>query len=108
MKQIHRACALALCAAVLGGCASTAPETKKETTAAAAPSSADAALRKDVEKAIAAESQLDGSKIAVAAKDGEVTLSGQVKNDWLKYLAETTAKGVKSVKSVKNSIKVPD
>jgi len=113
MKQIQRALALAVFASVLAGCASTAKEEKKEMKPAAAPSAtaaspADAATKKDVEAAIAKEDQLKGSKIAVAAKDGEVTLTGEVKNDWLKYLAEDTAKKAKSVKSVKNSIKVPD
>ncbi|GGI19346.1 MAG: BON domain-containing protein [Oxalicibacterium faecigallinarum] len=112
MKQIQRALALAVFASFLAGCASTAKEEKKEMKPAAAPaaaaSPADAATKKDVEAAIAKEDQLKGSKIAVAAKDGEVTLTGEVKNDWLKYLAEETAKKAKSVKSVKNSIKVPD
>lgn len=112
MKQIQRALALAVFASFLAGCASTATEEKKEMKPAAAPaaaaSPADAATKKDVEAAIAKEDQLKGSKIAVAAKDGEVTLTGEVKNDWLKYLAEETAKKAKSVKSVKNSIKVPD
>ncbi|WP_293776067.1 BON domain-containing protein [uncultured Oxalicibacterium sp.] len=112
MKQIQRVFALAVFASVLAGCASTGMDEKKESKPAAAPaaamSSADAATKKDVEAAIAKESQFAGSKINVAAKDGEVTLTGEVKNDWLKYLAEDTAKKVKSVKSVKNSIKVPD
>lgn len=109
MKQIQRALALAVFASVLAGCASTAKEENKEMKPAAAPaaSPADAATKKEVEAAIAKEDQLKGSKIAVAAKDGEVTLTGEVKNDWLKYLAEDTAKKAKSVKSVKNSIKVP-
>jgi osmotically-inducible protein OsmY len=39
-------------------------------------------------------------------KDGVVTLSGEVENDELKALAETTAHAVKGVKSVVNSLSV--
>jgi osmotically-inducible protein OsmY len=39
-------------------------------------------------------------------KDGVVTLSGQVKDETAKSLAETTAKGVKGVKSVNNNLTV--
>ena len=39
-------------------------------------------------------------------KDGVVTLSGQVKDEAAKSSAETTAKGVKGVKSVINNLTV--
>ncbi|HEX2604522.1 MAG TPA: BON domain-containing protein [Oxalicibacterium sp.] len=106
MKHITSILALALFSAVLAGCATDGQEQK----AAAAPavSAADAGTEKNVEAALKAEPQLAGSNIDVKAKDGDVTLSGTVKNDWLKYLAETTAKKASGVKSVKNSIKVPE
>jgi len=66
-------------------------------------------LQKAVEATLAKESELKGTKIVVAATaDGAVTLSGTVKNDWQQYLAGETAKKAAGVKSVKNSIKVPD
>lgn len=107
MKYIQRAFALAIFSALLAGCATTGDEAKPA-TAASAVSSADAKIEKDVEAALAKESQLDGAKLDASVKDGAATLTGTVKNDWLKYVAETTAKKVTGVTSVKNSIKVPD
>jgi osmotically-inducible protein OsmY len=103
MKYTTRILALALFSAVLAGCATDGHDGK---AAAPAMSAADASTHKNVEAALAAEPQLAGAKINADVKDGAVTLSGDVKNDWLKYLAETTAKKASGVKSVKNSIKV--
>ncbi|WP_175624494.1 MULTISPECIES: BON domain-containing protein [Oxalobacteraceae] len=123
MKYVQRAVALAFVSAFLAGCASTATDTKSDAKpapaatpapaaapAAAAPAAAPSpALQKAVEATLAKESELKGTKIAVAATaDGAVTLSGTVKNDWQQYLAGETAKKAAGVKSVKNSIKVPD
>jgi hyperosmotically inducible protein len=106
MKYTYRALALVAFSALLAGCANTVDEPK----AAAAPvvSSADAGIEKKVEAALAGEAQLAGAKLDASVKDGAVTLKGETKNDWLKYVAETTAKKVDGVKSVKNDIKVPD
>jgi len=102
MKYTYRILALALFSAVLAGCATNG----HQKSAAPAMSAADASTDKNVEAALKAEPQLAGSKINSEAKDGAVTLTGNVKNAWLKYLAETTAKKASGVKSVKNSIKV--
>ena len=122
MKYVQRAVALAFVSAFLAGCASTATETKTDAQPAAAPAPAAAApaaaapaaapspaLQKAVEASLAKEAELKGTKIAVAATaDGAVTLSGTVKNEWQQYLAGETAKKAAGVKSVKNSITVPD
>lgn len=105
MKHTTRILALTLFSAVLAGCATDGHEQKAGPSAVSA---ADASTEKNVEAALKAEPQLAGSKIDVSAKDGVVTLTGEVKNSWLKYLAETTAKKGSGVKSVKNSIKVPN
>ena len=122
MKYVQRAVALAFVSAFLAGCASTATDKKADAKSAPAPAPAAApeaaaapaaapspALQKAVEATLAKESELKGTKIVVAATaDGAVTLSGTVKNDWQQYLAGETAKKAAGVKSVKNSIKVPD
>lgn len=103
MKYTYRILALALFSAVMAGCATGGHDGKAATSATSA---ADASTEKNVEAALKAEPQLAGTKIDASAKDGAVTLTGEVKNSWLKYLAETTAKKASGVKSVKNSIKV--
>ena len=64
----------------------------------------DADVKTSVDNAISANSDLSGTYTDV--KDGVVTLSGQVKDEAAKSLAETTAKGVKGVKSVDNNLTV--
>lgn len=118
MKQIHSALALVAFSAVLAGCATTEAEAPKAAPApapaAAAPAptvsaAPDAALTQAVTAALAKEAELKGTKVTAAATtDGAVTLSGTVKNDWQQYVAGETAKKTAGVKSVKNSIKVPD
>lgn len=62
----------------------------------------DADIKAAVEKSMAAESSLTGTTVEVT--EGMVTLGGQLQDDAAKSLAETTAKSVKGVKSVTNSI----
>lgn len=108
MTNVQRALVLAAFSALLAGCATDGSTTKKEEAKPAASAAADAALTKNVQGALAKEDQLKGAKITVAATtDGAVTLGGETKNDWQKYLAGETAKKTAGVKSVKNSIKVP-
>ncbi len=64
----------------------------------------DADVKTSVDNAIAANSNLSGTYADV--KDGVVTLSGEVKDEAAKASAETTAKGIKGVKSVTNNITV--
>ena len=64
----------------------------------------DADVKTSVDNAIAANSSLSGTYADV--KDGVVTLSGQVNDEAAKASAETTAKGVKGVKSVTNNLTV--
>jgi osmotically-inducible protein OsmY len=61
----------------------------------------DADIQKGVETAIAAVNGVSSS-----VSDGVVTLSGTVASEDAKAAAETSAKGVKGVKSVSNNIQV--
>ncbi len=64
----------------------------------------DADVKTSVDNAIAANSNLSG--VYADVNDGVVTLTGQVKDETAKASAETTAKGVKGVKSVNNNLSV--
>ena len=64
----------------------------------------DADVKTSVDNAIAANSNLSG--VYADVNDGVVTLTGQVKDETAKASAETTAKGVKGVKSVTNNLTV--
>lgn len=109
MTNVQRALVLAAFSALLAGCASNGSTAKKEEAKPAASAAADAALTKNVQGALAKEDQLKGTKVTVAATtDGAVTLGGETKNSWQKYLAGDIAKKTAGVKSVKNSIKVPE
>lgn len=76
--------------------ADAAPITKKEMKAA------DRTLVKHVRAAFHATKGLDSSSISVLAKDGAVALDGTVPEDGQIALAESAAKSVDGVKSVKN------
>tara|TARA_R110001599_G_scaffold64023_4_gene179684 strand:+ start:384582 stop:384899 length:318 start_codon:yes stop_codon:yes gene_type:complete len=104
MKQIYRVVALAIFTAFLAGCAGTGMEPGAD--AAKASAKEDTAIKADVSAALAKEPQLKGAYIFPAVKDGEVSLSGVARNDWMKYLAEKITKSTKGVKSVKNNVKV--
>ncbi|TKC10042.1 BON domain-containing protein [Pedobacter polaris] len=64
----------------------------------------DADIKIAVEKSISALPNLTGTTVDV--KDGIVTLTGQLKDDNAKGLAETTTKAVKGVKSVVNNLSI--
>lgn len=104
MKQIYRVVALAIFTAFLAGCA--VPDTAPNEDAAKASAKADATIKGDINAAFAKEPQLKGAYIFPTVKDGDVTLTGVARTDWMKYLAEKITKGTKGVKSVKNTVKV--
>jgi hyperosmotically inducible protein len=64
----------------------------------------DADIKADVDKAIAANSDLSG--ISTTVNEGVVTLSGEVMSETTRTSAETTARQVKGVKSVTNNVTV--
>ena len=64
----------------------------------------DADVKTAVDNAIAASPNLSGTYVDV--KDGVATLTGEVKDEAARSAAETTAKGVKGVKSVVNNLTV--
>jgi len=54
--------------------------------------------------ALSANAEL--SPVTASVKDGVVTLTGEVENDGLKALAETTLREVKGIKSIVNNVTV--
>src|SRR4051812_9355091 len=66
----------------------------------------DAELKRDVEEELRWEPSLDASQIAVAVKDGVVTLSGTVPTFTERWAAEQAAKRVYGVKAIANDIEV--
>ncbi len=63
-------------------------------------------IKQDVEAELRWSPDVDQTDIAVKVNDGEVTLSGFVKNYLEKYQAEITARRVKGVTAVANDIEV--
>jgi osmotically-inducible protein OsmY len=66
----------------------------------------DSAIQRDVEQELQSDPEIDASDIAVAVKDGVVTLSGFVHSASQKQLAERAAKRVAGVIAVANDIVV--
>lgn len=66
----------------------------------------DSDVRRDVEEQLRSDPDIDASDIAVAAKDGVVTLSGFVRSFRQKRLAEGDAKLVSGVVGLVNDIEV--
>jgi osmotically-inducible protein OsmY len=75
-------------------------------TAACKSGPEDSTITASVKSKMAADTTVPAMKINVDTKDGAVTLTGEVDNDAAKAKAETIAKGVEGVKSVKNNITV--
>lgn len=66
----------------------------------------DLELREDVERELAWDPKIDASKIAVTAKNGVVTLTGQVRNFLDKWEAEGVVKRVFGVTGIADDIEV--
>jgi osmotically-inducible protein OsmY len=66
----------------------------------------DMELRRDVETELAWDPRVDASKIAVTAKNGVVTLTGEVRNLFERWEAEDTAKRVFGVIGIADDILV--
>src|SRR5947209_20565947 len=66
----------------------------------------DTEIQKDVLEELQAEPGLDESQVAVAVKDGVVTLAGQVPGYGEKFAAERAAKRVYGVRGVAEEIQV--
>jgi osmotically-inducible protein OsmY len=81
--------ALLACAALLTGCA-TGPDP----------------VETDVQAALKKDEYVKKFDIKAENKDGDVTLTGNVDNDFQKYQAGVVAKDVKGVKKVENKLKV--
>lgn len=67
---------------------------------------ADTRLQQDVIDELQAESDLDGSTIGVAVKDGFVELSGHVHNVADKHTAERAVKRIAGVRGVHDKLKI--
>jgi len=66
----------------------------------------DTQLQRDVQDELRWQPSIDAAEIGVAVKDGVVTLTGNVKNFFEKWEAETAAKRVHGVKALANDIEV--
>jgi len=66
----------------------------------------DLELRQDVERQLSWDPKLEASKIAVTAKNGVVTLTGEVRTFFDKWEAEKIVKGVLGVTGVAEDLKV--
>jgi osmotically-inducible protein OsmY len=66
----------------------------------------DADLKRDVEAQLSWDPDIDASNIAVAVKDGVVTLAGFVRSYSQKFEAEEEVKNVRGVRGVANDIEV--
>jgi osmotically-inducible protein OsmY len=75
-------------------------------TMSQAPARTDQAIREDVLSELKWDPKITSSDVAVAVKDGVVTLSGYVSSYWEKDAAEKAVKRVYGVKGVANDIEV--
>jgi osmotically-inducible protein OsmY len=66
----------------------------------------EAQLHVDVAEELAGDPSIDSKRIAIAAHDGAVRLSGTVPSYWQKVEAETAAKRVVGVKAIANELKI--
>ena len=66
----------------------------------------DSEIQRDVEEELRSDPEIDATDIAVAVKDGVVTLAGFGHHYNDKYQAETAAKRIAGVKAVANDIEV--
>src|SRR5260221_12449975 len=66
----------------------------------------DELIREDVLSELKWDPKLESNDIAVAAKDGVVTVSGYASNFWELDVAEKAAKRVYGVKAVSNDVEV--
>jgi osmotically-inducible protein OsmY len=66
----------------------------------------DLELRKEVERELESDPSVDAGDIAVAAKNGAVTLTGTVRTYYEKWRAESIAKRIAGVAAVANEITV--
>lgn len=66
----------------------------------------DAKLHADVAEQLEADPSIDASRIAIAVKDGIVTLTGTVPSFWQKVEAENIAKHVAGVRAIANELQV--
>src|SRR5258705_1322939 len=70
------------------------------------PARSDSAIREDVALELKYDPKITSPDIAVAVKDGVVTLSGYASSYWEKDAAEKAAKRVYGVRAVANDIQV--
>ena len=68
----------------------------------------DADIQSDVAYALSHSKALQGQHITAATVEGDVTVSGNVRDDASKELAQTVIYGVKGVRSVTNNLTVGD
>jgi hyperosmotically inducible periplasmic protein len=101
---------LVLLVSGLGACSEADQREAKETAGNAAEQAKqtvdDATVTATVKTKLAADDRTPATTINVDTKDGVVTLKGTVESQEAKSRAETIAKGVEGVKSVRNELAV--
>lgn len=104
-KARFLAVSAAFCVGLAGSplCASTAFAAPQQAQAAIR---SDADIQSDVAAALAQSPQLQGQYITAATIQGDVTLSGTVRDNASKQLAGQIASGVSGVRSVENNLSV--
>ena len=68
----------------------------------------DGRLREAVSDRLAQSAELDANQVLVGAEDGVVTLTGEVREPWMKACAEEVAMKVTGVRAVRNEVSVDD
>ena len=77
-------------------------------TGGEAPTRPDDRLREAVADRLDTEGKLDANQVLVAAEDGVVTLTGEVREGWMKDCAEDIARTVTGVREVRNAVRCDD
>lgn len=88
-----------------GATTTTTPDTKINTNAGPGTSNGtDAATADKINSAVVHNKQMTGSRVEAVVTAGVATLNGQVQNQQQKALAESTARQVPGVSSIKNKL----
>src|SRR5688572_28326722 len=117
VNNIKQLLAVLACAVLIGGCATEGTQSGTAAKPAAAPGSTeakpaaaaadDAALNSKVQAALKADQYVGPLNVkSTSNTNGDVALSGSVRNDFQKYQAEAVTKKVTGVKKIDNKIKV--
>ncbi len=103
MKRVILLAAV-LPAALLIGCATSSTQSDAAPASMQSAGMTDSAITTQVKTAIAADTDLAASKIAVDTAAGKVTLKGEIKSMMLRKKVDAVVNGVNGVKAVDNRL----